>query len=60
MVQAGIPLYEVQHVLGHKDISTTMRYAHLQPEHLRNAVAVLDRVQLRAVRPQRKERSTRT
>lgn len=42
MVQAGRPLYEVQNVLGHADPSTTMRYAHLTPERLREAVLTLD------------------
>lgn len=31
----GGNLYELQKLLGHKDITMTMRYAHLSPEHLR-------------------------
>lgn len=31
LVQAGVSLYEVQHLLGHESFNTTMRYAHLQP-----------------------------
>jgi len=42
LVQRGRPLREVQELLGHKTIAMTMRYAHLAPEHLRSAVAVLD------------------
>ncbi|MCP3998818.1 MAG: site-specific integrase, partial [bacterium] len=42
MVQAGVPLYEVQHVLGHSTPVMTQRYAHLQPEHLRQAMGALD------------------
>jgi integrase len=32
LVQAGVPLYEVQHFLGHESIVTTQRYAHLAPD----------------------------
>jgi integrase len=42
MVQAGVPLYEVQKVLGHSTPLMTERYAHLQPQHLQGAVRVLD------------------
>jgi integrase len=42
MVQSGVPLYEVQHVLGHSTPVMTQRYAHLQPGHLRAAVDSLD------------------
>jgi site-specific recombinase XerD len=33
----------VQTVLGHKDLRMTMRYSHLSPEHLREAVQNLDK-----------------
>jgi integrase len=42
MVQAGASLYEVQRILGHSTPVMTQRYAHLQPDHLRSAVATLD------------------
>lgn len=42
MVQAGVPLYEVQKVLGHSTPLMTERYAHLQPDHLQGAVRALD------------------
>ena len=32
----------VQELLGHKDIRMTMRYAHLAPDHMRRAVAILE------------------
>lgn len=32
LVQKGVPLYEVQHLLGHESFETTQRYAHLQPD----------------------------
>ena len=42
MVQSGVPLYEVQKVLGHSTPLMTERHAHLQPQHLQGAVSVLD------------------
>ncbi|WP_306819938.1 tyrosine-type recombinase/integrase [Streptomyces sp. CA-210063] len=30
LVQKGVSLYEVQHLLGHESFQTTQRYAHLQ------------------------------
>lgn len=42
LVQAGIDLYKVSKLLGHKDISTTQRYAHHSPESLREGVDILD------------------
>ena len=33
----------VQILLGHKDLRMTMRYSHLSPEHLREAVSILDK-----------------
>ncbi len=38
LVNAGRSLYEVQELLGHSDIRTTSRYAHLSQERLREAV----------------------
>ncbi len=38
---AGVDLYRVQILLGHKTPLMTLRYAHLSPAHLREAVAVL-------------------
>jgi len=38
LVNAGRSLYEVQEILGHADIRTTSRYAHLSRERLQEAV----------------------
>ena len=38
LVNAGRSLYEVQELLGHADIRTTSRYAHLSRDRLREAV----------------------
>ena len=43
MVNAGIPIYTVQHVLGHKDVATTTRYAKVSRETLVSAAEVLER-----------------
>ncbi len=35
---AGVDLVSVKEILGHRNIQTTMRYSHLDPRHLRDAV----------------------
>jgi site-specific recombinase XerC len=40
----GRPVREVQELLGHKSIQMTEWYAHLSPDHLDQAVAVLDEI----------------
>ena len=42
LVMAGVDLYRVQTLMGHKMPSMTLRYAHLSPQHLRAAVELLD------------------
>lgn len=42
LVMKGRSLYEVQKLLGHKDIRTTMIYAHLSPDYLKESVKVLE------------------
>jgi len=49
LVLAGVPLPVVQRLLGHSDIRTTMRYAHLAPSGLASFVEVLDGPRLREV-----------
>lgn len=44
LVSAGVSLTEVRDLLGHSAIRMTERYAHLAPERVRAAVAVLDAV----------------
>lgn len=41
LVNAGRSIYEVQELLGHSDIRTTSRYAHLSRERLFDAVEVI-------------------
>ena len=38
LVAAGVPLLEVQQLAGHKSYATTLRYAHLSPDHRKRAV----------------------
>lgn len=42
LVNAGRSLYEVQNLLGHRDPKTTMRYAHLSPHAMLEAVNVMN------------------
>lgn len=35
---AGVDLVSVKEILSHRDIQTTLRYAHLAPGHLQDAV----------------------
>lgn len=35
---AGVPLNTVRDLLGHTDLNTTLRYAHLAPDHKSEAV----------------------
>jgi integrase len=44
LVQRGVPLKVVQEWMGHKAIQTTLRYAHLCPTNLQEAVKVLETV----------------
>jgi len=34
LVQNGMSIYEVKSILGHTDIKTTMRYAHLEQQQV--------------------------
>tara|TARA_R110002167_G_scaffold45324_3_gene136216 strand:- start:8686 stop:9933 length:1248 start_codon:yes stop_codon:yes gene_type:complete len=41
LVMKGVPLNTVRDLCGHADIATTLRYAHLAPEHKAEAIALL-------------------
>lgn len=42
MAQAGVPLYQIQRILGHSTPAMTQRYAALSPGNLASAAAALD------------------
>ncbi|MBI5185976.1 MAG: tyrosine-type recombinase/integrase [Nitrospinae bacterium] len=42
LAQAGIDLYKISKLLGHRSISTTERHSHHSPESLRNGVDILE------------------
>jgi hypothetical protein len=39
---SGAPLSAIQQLLGHSDIQTTMKYAHLSPSTLRSTIKLLE------------------
>ena len=44
LTMSGANLRLVQNLLGHKDLRMTIRYSHLSPEHLQEAVNTLEKV----------------
>src|SRR5262245_45733427 len=42
LTMAGVPQRTVMEILGHKDPRMTLRYQHLTPAHLREAISALD------------------
>ena len=42
LAMRSVPLVKIQKLMGHKTIEMTLRYAHLCPDTVREAVQVLD------------------
>jgi integrase len=45
---AGVPQRTIMEILGHRDPRMTIRYQHLAPGHLRDAIKALDACQAQA------------
>jgi len=43
LVQSGVSLYTVQHLMGHENISQTERYSHLRRETLQDAMKIFEK-----------------
>ena len=56
LVSAGVPLTEVRDLLGHSTIRMTERYAHLAPENVRAAVALLEGTESRSSHAEKEEK----
>ena len=41
--QAGVDIYTLAELMGHKDTKMTMRYAHITPAHLTRAIGLLEK-----------------
>jgi site-specific recombinase XerD len=41
-VSVGVDLFRVQQLLGHKTTKMTLRYAHMRPDDLRDAVRQME------------------
>lgn len=55
LIQHGLSIYEVKEILGHSDIKTTMRYAHIeQTAASKKARELINRLNLRSSSLQRK------
>ena len=52
LIQNGMSVYEVKEILGHSDIKTTMRYAHLEQKVVSSrARDLMDSINRQAARP---------
>jgi integrase len=49
LVMRGVPLNTIRELLGHADLTTTLRYAHLAPDHKAEAVAMLTTPRLQQI-----------
>lgn len=42
-MMSGMNIFDIKEMLGHSEMKTTLRYAHLSPDHLTGRTDVLDR-----------------
>jgi len=52
LAMAGVELNDIRELLGHKNMSMTLRYAHLSPKHKAKVVNILDQVLVAQKTPQ--------
>jgi len=38
LAMAGVPIRTIQEIMGHRDIGTTLKYTHLAPGHIKEAI----------------------
>ncbi|TPW11421.1 MAG: putative phage integrase, partial [bacterium] len=50
LIASGVPIPEVQKVMGHRRIETTMKYAHLAPDYLERVRWAIGGGKLKAVK----------
>lgn len=59
LAQAGVPILTIKELMGHSQITVTMRYAHLAPSNLQTAVTVLDELPTEMVTAPSKENKSK-
>ncbi|MBT2543320.1 site-specific integrase [Streptomyces sp. ISL-44] len=52
LVQKGVSLYEVRHLLGHESYQTTQRYAHLAPDAHQAVLGAWERLDSQLIVPE--------
>ena len=57
LISSGVDLYRVGAILGHSDIRTTKRYAHLAIDDLRTAIATLGRKSAQRLHTEKKDKA---
>jgi site-specific recombinase XerD len=55
MLEAGVDLVTLQHIMGHSNFSTTARYLHIGTRRLQQVPSLLDRLMLPSVAATNKE-----
>ncbi|MBF0187393.1 MAG: site-specific integrase [Magnetococcales bacterium] len=59
LVSSGVPIYEVQQLLGHSSHEMTQRYAHLAPDRVKRAVSALEIMSTKSTHPGTNEKAAK-